>query len=91
MVVVEKEYKNSPDDMETITMWAEKSSSNVAEPFPARESPLQSTPETLSLAPKTLPKIRKHAETAIKNDETMRQQKVHHGSGADFDAFNFSQ
>ena len=31
MVVAEKEYKNSPDDMETITMWAEKSSSNVAD------------------------------------------------------------
>ena len=26
VVVVEKEYKNSPDDMETITMWAELSS-----------------------------------------------------------------
>lgn len=31
MVVVEKEYKNSPDDMGTITTWAEKSSSNVAD------------------------------------------------------------
>ena len=25
-MVVEKEYKNSPDDMETINMWAEMSS-----------------------------------------------------------------
>ena len=33
-------------------------------------------------------KIRKDAEDAIRNDEKIRQHKVYHGSGADFDAFD---
>ena len=33
-------------------------------------------------------KIRKDAEDARRNDEKIRQHKVYHGSGADFDAFD---
>ena len=46
IVVVEKEQKNSPDDMETITMWADMSS-RVADVRIA--TPLWMTSETLSL------------------------------------------
>ena len=47
-MVVEKEYKNSPDDMETINMWAEKSS-RVADAR-SLERPLRSTSSPTNVA-----------------------------------------
>lgn len=67
-VVVEKEYKNSPDDMESITMWAEKS-------FEARNAwqmpSLLKTSET-AIPDTDIAKIRKDAEMAIENDVKFR-------------------
>lgn len=64
VVVVEKEYKNSPDDMETITMWAEKSSGarNARQNVAPAENVLDAIPDT------DIAKIHKDAEIAIKND-----------------------
>lgn len=64
VVVVEKEYKNSPDDMETITMWAEKSSGarNARQNVAPAENVQDAIPDT------DIAKIHKDAEIAIKND-----------------------
>ena len=64
VVVVEKEYKNSPDDMETITMWAEKSSGarNARQNAAPAEKVQDAIPDT------DIAKIHKDAEIAIKND-----------------------
>lgn len=64
VVVVEKEYKNSPDDMETITMWAEKSSGarNARQNAAPAENVQDAIPDT------DIAKIHKDAEIAIKND-----------------------
>ena len=80
-VVVEKEQKNSPDDLETITMWAEKSS-RVADAR-SRKRPLQSTSEPTTVADGTnvvtvisdsdIAKIRKDAEKAIGNADNVLQ------------------
>ena len=64
VVVVEKEYKNSPNDMETITMWAETSSK-------ATNAQLHAAPDTHvlnAILGIDSAKIRKDAETAIEND-----------------------
>ena len=89
IVVVEKEQKNSPDDMETITMWAELSSSNVAD---ARSRGTSSTIDVRNVIISTedAAKIRQDAENAIAKDEKIRKQMVFHGSGADITAFDHS-
>ena len=81
-LVVEKEQKSSPDDMDTITMWATLSSEGAD--ARSNKRPLQSTsqPAQVALKPTSqeapartvisgidAAKIRKDAETAIKNDE----------------------
>ena len=81
-LVVEKEQKSSPDDMETINMWATLSSRGTDARYKKR--PLSSTSQPVNVAQskntKTAntrtvisgsdaAKIRKDAETAIKNDE----------------------
>ncbi len=62
VVVVEKEYKNSPDDMETITMWAEMSdkATNARNKF-APNTHVQNAILDIDAA-----KIRKDAEDAIR-------------------------
>lgn len=84
VVVVEKEYKNSPDDMETITMWAEKSS----EATNARQRTVPDTHVQNAILSTDAAKIRKDAEDAIKADAKLREHRVFHGSGADFDRFD---
>ena len=98
VVVVEKEYKNSPDDMETINMWAELSSSNVSDAR-TKARPLNSTSQpaneyrktnagTVIISSDDTAKIRKDAEDAIRADGKVREMRVYHGSGADFEAFD---
>ena len=82
VVVVEKEYEKSPNDMETINIWAEKSS-RVADAR-SNERPLRSTSSPTNVAHGTeaaranavtvitrtdAAKIRRDAEIAIENDE----------------------
>lgn len=84
VVVVEKEYKNSPNDMETITMWAEKSSA-------ATNAQSKTAPDTLvrnAIRSTDVAKIRKDAETAMADDIKSRLMTVYHGSGAKFDSFD---
>ncbi|WP_270569489.1 PBECR2 nuclease fold domain-containing protein, partial [Coprobacter secundus] len=63
VVVVEKEQKDSPDDMDTITMWAELSSSNVTD---ARNntSPMYHA-QNVIISSDDITKIQKDAEAAI--------------------------
>ncbi len=72
VVVVEKEYKNSPDDMETITMWAEMSDKATN----ARQNTAPDTHVQNAILDIDAVKIRKDAENAIRNDEKLREQKV---------------
>ena len=74
--MVEKEYKNNPNDMDTITMWADLSSRGAD----ARSSkrPLHTTSEAV-ISSFDAAKIRKDAETAIENDEKIKLHKVFHG------------
>ena len=87
VVVVEKEYKNSPDDMETITMWAEKSSAAT------NAQSDKTAPDTLvrnAIRSTDVAKIRKDAETAMAEDIKSRLMTVYHGSSAEFDTFDHS-
>ncbi|MBQ9719464.1 MAG: hypothetical protein IJV64_02095, partial [Oscillospiraceae bacterium] len=86
VIVVEKEQKNSPDDMETITMWAEKSS-RVAD---ARSSASPAIDVQNVITSFDAAKIRKDGETASKDSEKIKPHRVWHGSGAEFDAFDHS-
>ena len=90
-VVVEKEQKNSPDDMETITMWADLSS-NVVDARLKR--PRGTTSETVIISMDDAAKIRKDAENAIEEDENRKEKTrfrtTYHGSGAEFDRFDHS-
>ena len=86
VVVAEKEYKNSPDDMETITMWAEKSDKATnAQRNAAPDTHVQNAILDIDAA-----KIRKDAEDAIAEDVKVRENRVWHGSVADFEAFDHS-
>ena len=86
VVVAEKEYKNSPDDMETITMWAEKSDKATnAQRNAAPDTHVQNAILDIDVA-----KIHKDAEDAIANDVKVRENRVWHGSGTDFEAFDHS-
>ena len=88
VIVVEKEQKNSPNDMETITMWAEMSSSNVADAR-TNSSPAIDARNVI-ISTEDAAKIRKDAEDAIAKDKNIREHRVYHGSGADFDHFDHS-
>jgi len=87
VVVVEKEYKNSPNDMETITMWAEKSSAatNARSEKNAPDTLVRNAIRSIDAA-----KIRKDAETAIANDRYLQKMTVFHGSAHFFDHFDHS-
>lgn len=86
VVVAEKEYRNSPDDMETITMWAEKSDKATN----AQRNAAPGTHVQNAILDIDAAKIRKDAEIAIENDVKIRKQKVYHGTGVNFDAFDSS-
>lgn len=83
VVVVEKEQKNSPDDMETITMWAELSA-NVPNARNMRPSNSTSKPanvdetdaRTVIISPDDVAKIRKDAENAILNDIKIEKSRA---------------
>ena len=80
VVVAEKEYKNSPDDMETITMWAEMSDKATnAQRKTAPDTHVQNAILDIDAA-----KIRKDAENAIAKDQNIREHRVYHGSGIHF-------
>ena len=85
VVVVEKEYKNSPDDMETITMWAETSS----EATNARQEAVPDTHVQNAILSTDAAKIRKDAETAIENDGKIREQTRFFRT-ADGEAYGFT-
>ena len=70
VVVVEKEYKNSPDDMETINIWAEMSDKAIdAQRNAAPGINVQNAILDIDAA-----KIRKDAEDAIRKDAKIREQ-----------------
>ena len=78
VIVVEKEQKNSPDDMDTITMWADLSS-NVLDARQRR--PLSTTSETVIISSDSVAKIRKDAEKAIRADVEYLQKQANVKSG----------
>ena len=80
VVVAEKEYKNSPNDMETITMWAELSDKATN----ARREAAPDTHVQNAILDIDAAKIRRDAENAIENDIKIREHRVYHGSGADY-------
>ena len=86
VVVAEKEYKNSPNDMETITMWAEKSDKATN----AQRNAAPDTHVRNAILDIDAAKIRKDAEDAIVMDVKVRENRVWHGSGADFEAFDIT-
>ena len=88
VIVVEKEQKNSPNDMETITMWAEMSSSNVADARTSSSPAIDA--RNVIISTEDAAKIRKDAEDTIAKDKNIREHRVYHGSGADFDHFDHS-
>lgn len=63
VVVIEKEWIDSADDLDTINMWAEKKLSNAALP-----KGQVSTSETVRISRSDAAKIRKDAENAIEKD-----------------------
>ena len=63
ITVVEKEQKSSPDDMDTITMWAELSS-NVADALPKKPSGYHV--QNVIISRDDIAKIHQDAENAIK-------------------------
>lgn len=67
VVVVEKEFDNSVDDMETINIWGELSDVSNA------KKTLDRTSETPTISRSDAAKIRKDAETAIENDRKMHE------------------
>lgn len=87
VVVVEREGRFDTESMENITMWAnKKSATNVT----VGSKPSHSTSETIVISEADAAKIRKDAEDAIKADVKLREHRVFHGSGADFDRFDHS-
>ena len=98
VVVVEKEYKNSPQDMETITMWAE-TSSNVSDartevrPLNSTSKPAKTSiadARTVTISSDDVAKIHKDGELAMTKAHKNRYQVVYHGSGAEFTEFDHS-
>ncbi|MCR4770024.1 MAG: hypothetical protein K5874_07450 [Bacteroidaceae bacterium] len=70
--VVEKEQKNSPNDMETINIWAELSPSAATN---ARKNAPDTHVRNAILSTEDAAKIRKDAETAIENDEKNHEMR----------------
>jgi hypothetical protein len=68
VVVIEKEFDNSADDLETINMWAELSDVSNATRTP------DSTSETPTIGRSDVAKIRKDAEDAILAEELNRRK-----------------
>lgn len=68
VVVIEKEFDNSADDLETINMWAELSDVSNATRTP------DSTSETPTIGRSDFAKIRKDAEDAILSEELNRKK-----------------
>lgn len=85
VVVVEKEYKNSPDDMETITMWAEMSS----EAINAQRRAVPDTHVQNAILSTDAAKILKDAENAIRNEAKLRDH-VRFFRTADGEAYGFT-
>ena len=87
VVVVEKEYKNSPNDMETINMWAGLSSGATN----ARQKAVPDTTSKNAIPSTDIAKIKKDAEDTIRKDNLLiHYHRVYHGSGAEFSAFDHS-
>ena len=84
VVVVEKEFDNSIDDLETINIWGELSDVSNA------QGTLLRTSETPTIGTSDAAKIRKDAENAIENEGKIQEHRVWHGSGNEFDAFDHS-
>ena len=76
VVVVEKEYKNSLNDMETINIWAEMSS----EATNALHKAVPDIHVQNAILSTDVAKIRKDAEDAIRRDNKLREQRVWHDS-----------
>ena len=66
VMVVEKEWNESPDDLETINIWAELSDASNA------SKTLDSTSETTVIGRSDVAKIRKDAEDAITFEEKLK-------------------
>lgn len=88
VVVVEREGRFDVEDMENITMWAEKKpATNVT----VADKTSHSTSETIVISEADIAKIRKDAEEAIRNDvKNIEKHIVYHGSGAKFNQFDHS-
>lgn len=72
--------------METINIWAEMSS----EATNAQRRAVPDTNVQNAILSTDAAKIRKDAEDAIRKEEKLREHRVFHGSGAEFDAFDHS-
>ncbi len=77
VVVVEKEQKNSPNDMDTINIWAELSS-NVADAYSEKNYP-GATSDNVIISADDAAKIRKDAEEAIARDEYLQYLRTPNG------------
>jgi hypothetical protein len=84
VVVVEKEWDNSADDLETINMWAELSDVSNA------KKALNRTSETPTISRSDIANIVKDAEDTITFESKSQLMTAYHGSGAKFDAFDSS-
>ena len=77
VIVVEREGRFDVEDMENITMWAQKKpATNVT----VAKKASHSTSETIVISEADAAKIRKDAEDAILADGKVREQRVYHGS-----------
>ena len=86
VVVIEKEFDNSADDLETINMWAELSDVSNATRTP------DSTSETPTIGRSDVAKIRKDAEDAILAEELNRKKvKSSEKSDVRFRVSNYNQ
>ena len=72
--------------METINIWAEMSS----EATNALHKAVPDIHVQNAILSTDIAKIRKDAEDAIRRDNKLREQRVWHGTGSDFEAFDHS-
>ena len=87
VIVVEREGRFDVEDMENITMWAQK---KPATDVTVAQRASHSTSETIVISEADAAKIRQDAEAAIAEDVKIREHRVYHGSGADFERFDHS-
>lgn len=80
VVVIEKEYKNSPDDMETINMWAEMSSKATN----AQHNAAPGINVQNAILSTDIAKIHKDAESAIERDANIRLSVITPQMDADY-------